>query len=203
MRFCIDTNVFFSYQKGIDIGSSLEEVVSQLIVATEKNDIELFMPPRIVEELQALVEAERLSTVQKLLVSTTVQSPTLQTHTIGAQTLYDFVREYRDRTQQGLHVAIELIHETTKIPIFGDNLSKKETQKSLQPIIEKLRSRYRNATRTGFVDSLADLDLIFLSKEIGAYLISADEGVVSWGRKIGVREMDLVSFGKVLKGTNS
>jgi predicted DNA-binding protein (UPF0278 family) len=78
-------------------------------------------------------------------------------------------------------------------------MPKVEFQKSLQPIKETLRLRYRNATRTGFIDSLADLDILFLCKETDALLISADEGVVLWGRKLGVKEMSLSVFGETIK----
>ena len=55
--------------------------------------------------------------------------------------------------------------------------------------IKSFRERYRQATRFGFLDSTTDLDLIVLTKELDGFLVSTDEGVVSWGRVFGVKEI--------------
>ena len=65
--------------------------------------------------------------------------------------------------------------------------------------IKNFRDRYRNATRTGFLDSVADLDLIVLSKEINGFLVTSDDGVLSWGRIFGIKEMPASVFRKRLE----
>ena len=79
------------------------------------------------------------------------------------------------------------------------NLGKKDFQIKIGTTIKNFRNRYRNATRTGFLDSVADLDLIVLAVEQGAFLISTDEGVLSWGRHFGVKEMPSLVFRKRLE----
>ena len=74
--------------------------------------------------------------------------------------------------------------------------SRMEWQKSLQQPKETMRARYRNATRTGYLDSLADLQLILLAVEQGATLVTEDEGVRTWGRLLGATEMTGAVFGK-------
>jgi RNA ligase partner protein len=157
------------------------------------------MPPRIVEEIYYLVDANTKPKIDEFLAQVTVQSPTIHNQTIGVHILYDFVNESRVRTQQGLHIADEIIVQTAQSYLQKQEMAKIDFQKSLQPIKENLRLRYRNATRTGFIDSLADLDLLFLAKESEASLISADEGVVLWGRKMGVKEMGLSVFGETMR----
>ena len=39
-----------------------------------------------------------------------------------------------------------------------------------------------------------------LAKELDAFLVSTDEGVVSWGREFGVKEMEASLFGQKLLG---
>lgn len=68
-------------------------------------------------------------------------------------------------------------------------LSTQDFQKAIGEWIKKFRQRYRQATRFGFLDSVADLDLILLAREEDGFLVSCDEGVMRWGRKIGVKEM--------------
>ncbi len=199
MDFCIDTNVLFSFQKGINLGDSPGEVARTLVNVGKSKKARFFMPPRIVEELTYLIEPDAKQSVDELLTQITVQSPTTHNQTIGVQVLYDFVDECRLRTRQGLHIADEIIIQTAQSYLQKAEMSKVDFQKSLQPIKESLRLRYRNATRTGFIDSVADLDLLFLSKETDSHLVSADEGVVIWGRKMGVKEMSLPVFGDTIR----
>ncbi len=199
MNFCLDTNILFSFQKGINLGNSPGEVADLLIKVGQGKKARFLMPPRIVEEIYYLVDASTKPKIDEFLAQVTVQSPTTHNQTIGVQILYDFVNESRVRTQQGLHIADEIIVQTAQSYLQKQEMAKIDFQKSLQPIKENLRLRYRNATRTGFIDSLADLDLLFLAKESEASLISADEGVVLWGRKMGVKEMGLSVFGETMR----
>ncbi len=199
MNFCLDTNILFSFQKGINLGDSPGEVADLFIKVGKSKKARFLMPPRIVEEIYYLADASTKPKIDEFLAQVTVQSPTIHNQTIGVQILYDFVNESRVRTQQGLHIADEIIVQTAQSYLQKQEMAKIDFQKSLQPIKENLRLRYRNATRTGFIDSLADLDLLFLAKESEASLISADEGVVLWGRKMGVKEMGLPVFGETMR----
>ena len=66
---------------------------------------------------------------------------------------------------------------------------KEDFEIKIGSVIKNFRDRYRVATRTGFIDSVADLDLIVLAKEIDGFLVSADEGAVRWGRVFGIKEV--------------
>ncbi len=199
MNFCLDTNIFFSFQKNIELGDSPQAVAQNLEKAAKTKKARLFMPPRIVDELQYLAEPTAKPHIDALIGECTVQSPTVHNQAVGVQILYDYVEESRVRNLQGLHIAEEVIVQTAQSYMQKEELPKIEFQKSLQPTKENLRMRYRKATRTGFIDSLADLDLLFLCKETDSHLISADEGVMVWGRKIGVKEMSLSIFGETIK----
>ncbi len=198
MNFCLDTNILFSFQKNIKLGDSPQMAAQNLAKAAKTKKVRFFMPPRIVEELRYITEPDSMPHIDALIAECTIQSPTVHTQTVGVQVLYDYVDESRKRNLQGLHIAEEVIVHTALDYMQKSELPKIEFQKSLQPTKENLRTRYRKATRTGFVDSLADLDLIFLCKETDSHLISADEGVVVWGRKIGVKEMSLPIFGETI-----
>jgi predicted DNA-binding protein (UPF0278 family) len=78
-------------------------------------------------------------------------------------------------------------------------LSKKEFEMTIGEVVKKYRERYRQATRTGFLDSLADLDSILLAKELNGILVSTDEGVLDWGRVFGVKEMPASVFGAKMR----
>ena len=66
------------------------------------------------------------------------------------------------------------------------------------PSIKNFRERYRNATRFGFIDSLADLDIIMLAMELDGTIVSSDEGLILWARSFGVKEILPKTFGSFM-----
>jgi predicted DNA-binding protein (UPF0278 family) len=92
-------------------------------------------------------------------------------------------------------VAEEEIQNAGKEMMGKPELSKMEFQQTVGKAIKGFRERYRQATRFGFLDSLADLDLIMLSKETNGHIVSTDEGVIKWGRVFGIKEMPAHVFG--------
>jgi predicted DNA-binding protein (UPF0278 family) len=104
---------------------------------------------------------------------------------------------------QGQHIGAELIERAALLHAGAPKLGRVEFQKSLQPLKESFRERYRNATRTGILDSLADVDLILLALEIDAYVVSADEGIVTWARKLGAKEIELSTLRRKIEHSGS
>ncbi len=197
MKYCIDTNIFFTFQKGIDIGQNPGEVMTNLILASKKGGAEYVLPQKIAHETVDMLAGAYGDEWKNLLSLVSIKTPKIHTHSIAASLLYDFVNDYRKRAYDGLKVAEDILMQVAKNP--SNTTNKVDFEKSLRPHKESLRLRYRNATRTGTIDSVADLDLIILSLEEDASLVSADEGVVVWGRKFGVKEIDLPIFGQRIR----
>ncbi|MFO0703441.1 MAG: RNA ligase partner protein [Patescibacteria group bacterium] len=195
MRYCIDTNILFTFQKGIDLGKNPGEVMEKLYKSCKEGRVDVFIPQKIQEEISDMLQGEYQAEWQKLQSVLVMKTPAIYSHSISAKLMYEFVNDYRRRSYEGLKIAEEILVNALRNPL-PSGLSKIEFEKSLQPHKETLRNRFRNATRTGAIDSTADLDLIMLSLEEDAILVSADEGVVVWGRKFGVKETDLSVFGK-------
>jgi RNA ligase partner protein len=196
MKYAIDTNIFFSFQKGINLGAGPFEVMDALEGAIQRKGAEFCMPPEIAEELLTMFEKKDLARAQQFLARITVQSPQLSRMTIPASVFAQYISEGRRRSLDGLHVAEEILEKTTQSSMGQPPQSRMEWQKSLQQPKETMRARYRNATRTGYLDSLADLQLILLAVEQGATLVTEDEGVRTWGRLLGAAEMTGAVFGK-------
>ena len=112
---------------------------------------------------------------------------------------YRLVEDIRNRSYRGLNIAEEEIIKAGEMASGKKFESKKDFQITIGKFIKNFRDRYRNATRTGFLDSVADLDLIVLSKEINGFLVTSDEGVLSWGRIFGIKEMPASIFQKRLE----
>lgn len=200
-KYVLDTNLLFNMEPGLGLGSNTNEVIENLLSAIKtikKNkNTEFLMPPSIVKEIKSFFETET-PLLKSFFAEITIKSPNITSTTFPASLFYSFVEEIRERSSRGLDIAEDELYKAVASLAPVELTDKKDIQIKTGEFTKKLRDRYRQATRTKFLDSTADLDLIVLAKEEGAYLVSTDEGVVVWGRRFGVKEMDPEVFGKKL-----
>ncbi|MBI2641718.1 RNA ligase partner protein [Candidatus Roizmanbacteria bacterium] len=191
-KYTLDANLFFNMEADLGLGEKTEEVVTQLASMGKKlktsKKAEFFMPPRVVDEFLSFFDDKGQPFIKDFLSVITVQSPDLGKLAFPAQTFYKLVDDIRLRSYKGLNIGEEEIEKAGRLMMGKKELATKEFQIQIGEVIKKFRARYRQATRFGFLDSLADLDLITLTKELGGILVSTDEGVIGWGRVFGVKE---------------
>lgn len=200
-KFVLDTNLFFNMEPGLGLGRKTEEVVVACYSAMEslkkRGAAEFYMPPSIVDEFLGFFEDKEQKFLKDFLSQVAVKSPDVPKVDFNASIFYKMVEDIRGRSYRGLTVAEEELKRASQA-LMGQTLEKKDFEIKVGEFVKNLRDRYRNATRTGFLDSVADLDLIVLAKEVDGYLVTTDEGVKSWGRIFGVKEMEANVFGRKL-----
>ncbi len=179
-------------------GSSSREVIEAITDYARKlkkaKSAEFYMPPSILKEMYTFID-ENDETMQALVAEIHIKAPEKSQISFSADVFYEMVDEIRGRSYRGLQVAEDEVNETAKKFMGKTDLPKVEYQKTIGEHVSRLRDRYRNATRVKFLDSVADLDIIVLAKELDAAVVSSDEGVIRWARKFGVKE----SVPRVLK----
>jgi RNA ligase partner protein len=190
-KFVIDTNFFLNLEIKSGFGKNPKDVIinfTQLANRIKKQGkAEFFMPPRISEELASFFNQE--SFIKDFFNVLTIKSPDLSNVQFSAVVFYQLIDEVRERSYRGLKIAEETVIAGAKKMMGKGMLNKIEFEKEIGSAIKNLRERYRNATRFNFLDSVADLDLIVLAKEVEGFLVSSDEGVIRWGRIFGVKEV--------------
>ncbi|WP_258868994.1 RNA ligase partner protein [Alkalilimnicola ehrlichii] len=102
-----------------------------------------------------------------------LKAPTRDEITVPGNYLYELIDDIRTRVDRGLRVAEKAVREVKP--------------SSVEKTITRLRDRYREALRTGLLDSTEDLDVILLAHELGAAVCSADTGLMRWAERIGLR----------------
>ena len=202
--YILDTNLFFNMEAGIDLGGKTETVVKNLTKAIKKlkksEEAQFYMPPRVVEEILSFFEDKNQPFLQEFLSEVVVKAPNILDITIPAQIFYQLVDDARLRNYRGVTIAEEEMKKAALLLMPEPrDLPKKNFEIKIGPVIKNFRDRYRNATRFGFLDSIADLDLIMLAKELDGLVVSTDEGVIKWGRIFGVRELAPVVFGMKMR----
>jgi len=201
--YVLDTNLFFNMEAGLGLGKKTEEVVitiTEAVARHKKNKTaKFFVPPRIIDEFLSFFEDKEQEFIKKFLSTITVKSPHYNRDQIPAPVFYKLIEDVRARSYRGLAIGDETIKKTAQEFNNKNIEGKKEFEMAVGPLVKNFRERYRQATRFGFLDSVADLDLIMLAREQDAALVSADEGVTKWGRIFGVREISLPAFGDLMK----
>lgn len=202
-NFILDTNLFFNIGAGLGMGKNTEAIVVELTEIIKKfkknHKADFYMPPRIVDEFLSFFEVKDQGFIKDFLSAINIKSPSPSATNFSSQIFYQLIEDIRNRSYRGLNIAEEEIIKTGEAMIGRKAESKKDFQIAIGKFIKNFRDRYRNATRTGFLDSVADLDLIVLSKEIDGFLVTSDEGVLSWGRVFGIRETPASVFRKRLE----
>lgn len=202
-KYILDTNLFFNMEEGIGLGEKTEEVVRRLTDAAKqlkKNQQgQFYTVPRIVEEFLSFFEDREQPFLKDFLAAVTIQSPDISQITISAPVFYKLIDDIRGRSYRGLRAGEEEIHDAGLMMQGKAGLSKKDFEITIGSVVKKFRDRYRQATRVGFLDSLADLDLIMLAREVDGMIVTTDEGVLHWGRVFGVKEMPASAFGAKMR----
>lgn len=201
-RYILDTNLFFNMEANMGLGTTTAEIAENMKVALQKasqNDIELLVPPAIVQEITSFFDSSDDQVLTSILGFLTVKSPGTSEQSISATILEALIDDYRQRAYRSMKVGEEEIIKTAEAFMGKEVLPHKEFQMTCGRIITKMRERFRTATRTGTIDSKADFDLIMLAKEQDGFLVTTDEGVLHWARLMGLKEMSSSVFGKRMK----
>lgn len=171
INIVLDTNIFINPDSRFLFGKTPEEALNNFLEKLSKTaSISCFMPPSIYEELIKFINLKHIS---KKFILVNKKPPSNYEFRVPAIFLYEFIEEMRSRINKGLRIA--------------EKHSRKRTQGiSEEEIIKNLRNEYRIALREGIIDSKEDFDLILLAKELKAYLVTSDNGLIKWAYKLGI-----------------
>lgn len=202
-NFILDTNLFFNMEAGFNLGKKTEEVVMNLTKIIkklkEKKRADFYTTPSVIQEFLSFFDDREQLFIKDFIASINIKSPDYLKIQFPAKVFYKLIKDIRGRSYKGLNLAEEEIKKAGQLMQGTSNLAKKDFEIKIGALIKNMRERYRQATRVGFLDSTADLDLIVLTKEIDGFLVSTDEGVIEWAREFGVREMPSFAFEKRLR----
>lgn len=179
-KFVIDTSLFVNPQAAGTFGAGPRKAMAAFAkLARKKKGCEFYMPSSIFAELRNFVGSD----IDKLEVAVKRRSPNVYAIYLPAAVFYDFVEEVRSRINKGLRLAEDFARDNKP-----DNAEK----------LKNLREKYKEAMRTGIVDSKEDFELVLLAKELEATLVSADEGILDFANKIGCEILHASKLKKIV-----
>ncbi|MEM4295906.1 MAG: RNA ligase partner protein [Candidatus Anstonellales archaeon] len=178
-KFVIDTSVFLNPDSIKGFAKNPKQALEKFIDLIKKNrEVEVYIPSAIYNEL-----GHFLDNVNAMSPYVRIRTPNLYSVYIPAAVMHSLINNVRDRINKGLRIAEEYARL---------NYVKPED-------IAKLREKYREALRTGIIDSKEDFEAIILAKEIDATLVTADEGMINMAREIGCEYMEPKAFFRFIK----
>ncbi|MDG5818780.1 RNA ligase partner protein [Natronococcus sp. A-GB7] len=189
-RFVLDTSLFLTEEIRRD-DESLEEAVLRLLelIANARLNlgISCYVPPTIHDELTTMLEARGVSEEVYSKLNTWVirKHPDRYAVSIPANVVYSFVDEMSGRVDRGLRVSERAVRraEDSADELLEDHEHKTE----VDAVISELREKYRDAMRTGVLDSREDFDLLILARELEAGVVTEDRGIIDWTEDFGLR----------------
>lgn len=184
-RYVLDTSAFLTNYIRDDesLGSAVRGLLETLEQATREEGIEFYMPPSTFSELREILRSSDVDeeTVDELEAWITKKSPSRYEVSVPGEVVAEFIEDMRERVNKGLRDSEKAIREVeeTEEP-------EKEHYTSEDVVISDLRDKYKETMRKGILDSREDLDMLLLSREMEATLVTEDKGVINWAEDFGV-----------------
>jgi RNA ligase partner protein len=171
-KVVLDTSLFVNPDVRACLGDTPAEALETfLFLASQIGSLEFYMPPSIFDELLHFVERDKIP--GELLVILHQKPPKKHELKCPAFLLYELIEDMRERVNKGLRLAEKAVRSAE--------------HKKPDEIVQDLRKKYREALREGIIDSKEDVDLLLLAMELDALLITADQGLIKWAEKLGVK----------------
>ncbi len=184
-KVVLDTSLFVNPDIRKYLGNTPTEALEAfLFLAAQIHILEFYMPPSVFEELMHFIDQNHIS--EDLLLILHQKPPKKHELKIPAFILYELIEDIRTRVNKGLRIAETAVK----------SLERKDPTK----IIHDLRCKYREALREGIIDSKEDVDLLLLAMELDAILVTADQGLIKWAEKLGIKWLFPEKFKDYLQG---
>ncbi len=190
-RFVLDTSVFVNPASISGFAKTKHSAVETFAnLALDCKNAKFYMPPSAYNELIHFIPSANV--LGSLIF---IKRAPLNTQ-IPAEVLRSFVGEMRERTNKGLRIAERYVREAAQLK---PEEAKEGKDSVLSSKLKAMREQYREALRAGILDSKADVDIALLAHTLGATLVTADEGLMSFASHIGVAYMEPANFFEWLK----
>ncbi len=179
IKLVLDTSIFVNPEIRKDFGKTPRDALENFVSLIKDIDwIQAYMAPSAWDELLTFIEETSPITEIKIIK----RAPRIHESVVPLSLIYDFIDEMRSRINKGLRI----VEKGVRSESSAEN-------------IRKFRNEYREALRHGIIDSIADLDTLILAREIDGIIVTMDEGLIKWAKKLGVPYVDARKLKQLLE----
>jgi hypothetical protein len=181
-KIILDTSLFVNPDVRVYFGNSPTNALKNFLKTAKKTKrLRFYAPPSVLHELFDFVNLDEIPEGELFIIKG--KPPKKYEIPIPGLLLYELINEARKRIDKGLRIAEKAVRST----------------EVKEKVIKDLRANYREALREGIIDSSQDVDLILLARELDGLLVTADQGIVVWAEKLGIRCLDPHKFKEYLQ----
>ncbi len=194
----LDTSLFVNPDSARFYGENPTQAFKKFLeLAAGAINLEFWMPPSVFSELMHFVEEAGIP--EKMLMPIHRKPPKKHEIRIPGIFLYKLVAEVRDRTDRSLRLSEKCVREALRQSPPPEKFGKPGEIHPDSQAISHLRENFRRMTREGMIDSAEDVDLLLLSYEMSAALVTCDLGLVHWAHELGVSTISHQRLVELLK----
>ncbi|EFI34651.1 Protein of unknown function UPF0278 [Desulfonatronospira thiodismutans ASO3-1] len=173
-RVVLDTSILTNPESRQYFGEDLPSAIKKICFLVQECGFELYIPSSVFKELSNFVPAKELTGLRILAV---VRNPDLYNLQVPAAIFHAFIHKLRQRVNKGLQVAEKAIER--------DNLPEN---------IRWVRQHYREALRSGILDSTEDLEVVLMAREVQGLVLTEDQGICSMASDLGLEVFNALDF---------
>ncbi|ROR34600.1 RNA ligase partner protein [Inmirania thermothiophila] len=185
--YVLDTSLFTNPDVYAQFADEPHGAITAFVALAPRAHARFYMPISVYEELGRMRDLAEVAADFETVVY--IRSPRRFGMQLPSEILYEFIEEVRERINRGLRIAEEHMRLAGRSVDAGD----------AERLMHHLRERYREALRKGIVDSREDADVLLLAYEVDGVVVSADEGLLRWADRLGVKIIDPRHFRRILE----
>jgi RNA ligase partner protein len=184
-KVVVDTSIFTNPAAHADLGGSTRHALVTVLTHAATS-VDLYMTPGCVNELRTFVDLDAVDPA--LMVHLRVKSPDRDTIRLSGTVVHELVCEFRERGGKAIKHGLGIVREAYKqSPEYRD--PGRPGRDPVASLVARHREGARHHLRDGFIDSGEDMDTLLLAHQLGARLVSADNGMIKWGHRLGIETM--------------
>ncbi|WP_243637217.1 RNA ligase partner protein [Aeropyrum pernix] len=175
-----DTTMFTDAKLREVLGArSLEEaarIMARILARASRMGLTVYITPSVRAEIERFMLGNGVhpTTFARLMAWVRVKPPTTHDLRLPAAMFRRYVETVRARLDKGLRVAEDHVRRALR------------SRDEEGDIVRSLREKYREYTRKGLLDSVEDVDTLLLALELGAAIVTSDEGLRRAAEDLGI-----------------
>ncbi len=173
-KIVLDTSLLVNPEAYVYFAQDISAAVKEFASLTQLHGFEIYIPMAVFKELSNFIPEKELGILRSQAI---VRNPDLYNLQVPAAIFHTFVHKLRQRVNKGLHIAEKAIQR--------DNVPEN---------VRWVRQHYREALRSGIVDSTEDLEVVLLAKEVQAIVLTEDQGIASMAGELGLEVFNAQDF---------
>jgi RNA ligase partner protein len=180
-----DTSLFTNPDCSQKIAHGRLEAFHKVLCHVSSSGINMYMTPGCWEELSGFIDVSRMK--KRLVALLRIVAPDCDELKVSGTFLKELVTGFRERGDKSIKYACKAVSTAYQVQ------PKPREKGKPHPVadhVSRLREVLRRHLREGFIDSATDLETILLAKQLGGRLVTGDEGMKTWARRLGVELLD-------------